>query len=161
MAVKKKVAPKATKKAAPKATKKAAPKKAVAKKAAAPKKAVAKKAAAPKATKKVAAPKATKKVAAPKATKKVAAPKVKTARKPNAAFMKALTPSAILAEIVGAKPLPRTQVVSKIWEYIKKHNLQNPKNKRNILADEKLAKLFGKKEVTMFELAGIVGKHLS
>ena len=75
--------------------------------------------------------------------------------------MKALTPSAILAEIVGNKPLPRTQVVSKIWEYIKKHNLQNPKNKRNILADDKLAKLFGKKEVTMFELAGIVGKHLS
>ena len=156
MAVKKKVAPKATKKAAPKATKKAAPK---ATKKAAPK--ATKKAAAPKATKKAAAPKATKKVAAPKATKKAAAPKVKTARKPNAAFMKALTPSAILAEIVGAKPLPRTQVVSKIWEYIKKHNLQNPKNKRNILADEKLAKLFGKKEVTMFELAGIVGKHLS
>ena len=163
MAVKKKVvakkaAPKATKKAAPKATKKAAPK---ATKKAAPKKAVAKKAAAPKATKKVAAPKATKKVAAAKAPKAPKATKVKTARKPNAAFMKALTPSAILAEIVGKNPLPRTQVVSKIWEYIKKHNLQNPKNKRNILADEKLAKLFGKKEVTMFELAGIVGKHLS
>jgi len=138
----KKAAPKATKKAAPKATKKAAPK-------------ATKKAAAPKATKKAAAPKAA------KATKKVAAPKVKTARKPNAAFMKALTPSAILAEIVGNKPLPRTQVVSKIWDYIKKHNLQNPKNKRNIIADDKLAKLFGKKEVTMFELAGIVGKHLS
>ena len=144
----KKVAPKATKKVAPKATKKVAPK--ATKKVAAPK--------AAKATKKVAAPKAAKAV---KATKKVAAPKVKTARKPNAAFMKALTPSAILAEIVGAKPLPRTQVVSKIWDYIKKHNLQNPKNRRNILADEKLAKLFGKKEVTMFELAGIVGKHLS
>jgi upstream activation factor subunit UAF30 len=144
MAVKKKatkkVAPKATKKAAPKATKKAAPKKVVAKK--------------------VAAPKATKKVAA-KAVKAPKATKVKSARKPNAAFMKALTPSAILAEIVGKNPLPRTQVVSKIWEYIKKHNLQNPKNRRNILADEKLAKLFGKKEVTMFELAGIVGKHLS
>ena len=77
------------------------------------------------------------------------------------AFLFALLISAILAEIVGNKPLPRTQVVSKIWEYIKKHNLQNPKNKRNILADEKLGKLFGKKEVTMFELAGIVGKHLS
>jgi upstream activation factor subunit UAF30 len=172
MAVKKKVAPKATKKAAPKATKKVAPK---ATKKAAPK---ATKKAAPKATKKAApkaAPKATKKVAAkaaPKATKKVAAKavkapkaakatKVKSARKPNAAFMKALTPSLILAEIVGKNPLPRTQVVSKIWEYIKKHNLQNPKNRRNILADEKLLKLFGKKEVTMFELAGIVGKHLS
>jgi upstream activation factor subunit UAF30 len=172
MAVKKK-AKAATKKAAPKATKKVATKKAAPKatKKAAPKAAKAtKKVAAPKAakaTKKVAAPKAakaTKKVAAPKvakATKKVAAPKVKTARKPNAAFMKALTPSAILAEIVGAKPLPRTQVVSKIWDYIKKHNLQNPKNRRNIIADDKLAKLFGKKEVTMFELAGIVGKHLS
>ncbi|AUN98571.1 hypothetical protein C0V70_10755 [Bacteriovorax stolpii] len=114
-----------------------------------------------KAATKKAAPKAkaTKK-AAPKATKK-AAPKAKSARKPNAAFMKALTPSAVLAEIVGNKPLPRTQVVSKIWDYIKKHNLQNPKNKRNIIADDKLAKLFGKKEVTMFELAGIVGKHLS
>ena len=150
MAVKKKAtkkaAPKkATKKAAPKATKKAAPK--ATKKAAAPK--------AAKATKKAAAPKAA------KATKKVAAPKVKKARKPNEAFMKALTPSATLAEIVGNKPLPRTQVVSKIWDYIKKHNLQNPKNKRNIIADDKLAKLFGKKEVTMFELAGIVGKHLS
>jgi upstream activation factor subunit UAF30 len=150
MAVKKKATKKAaTKKAAPKATKKAAPK--------------ATKKAAPKATKKAAAPKATKKVAAaPKATKKAAAPKkAKTARKPNAAFMKALQPSATLAEIVGSKPLPRTQVVSKIWEYIKKHNLQNPKNRRNILADDKLQKLFGKKEVTMFELAGIVGKHLS
>ena len=148
MAVKKKATKKAaTKKAAPKATKKAAPK--------------ATKKAAPKATKK-AAPKTTKKAAAPKAAKKAAAPKkAKTPRKPNAAFMKALTPSAILAEIVGNKPLPRTQVVSKIWDYIKKHNLQNPKNKRNIIADDKLQKLFGKKEVTMFELAGIVGKHLS
>ncbi len=148
MAVKKKAAAKATKKAAPKATKKAAPK--------------ATKKAAPKATKK-AAPKATaKKAAAPKATaKKAAAPKVKKARKPNEAFMKALTPSALLAEIVGNKPLPRTQVVKKVWDYIKKNNLQNPKNKRNILADDKLQKLFGKKEVTMFELAGIVGKHLS
>jgi len=150
MAVKKKATKKAaTKKAAPKATKKAAPK--------------ATKKAAPKATKKAAAPKATKKAAAPKATKKAApkAAKAKTPRKPNAAFMKALTPSAILAEIVGNKPLPRTAVVSKIWDYIKKNNLQNPKNKRNIIADDKLAKLFGKKEVTMFELAGIVGKHLS
>jgi upstream activation factor subunit UAF30 len=149
MAVKKKATKKAaTKKAAPKATKKAAPK--------------ATKKAAPKATKKAAAPKATKKAAPKAAAKKAAAPKkAKTARKPNAAFMKALQPSATLAEIVGSKPLPRTQVVSKIWEYIKKHNLQNPKNKRNILADDKLQKLFGKKEVTMFELAGIVGKHLS
>ena len=121
-----------------------------------------KKAAAKKpAAKKPAAKKAAPKKAAKKAAPKKPAAKKKAARKPNPAFMKALTPSAILAEIVGAKPLPRTQVVSKIWDYIKKHNLQNPKNRRNIIADDKLAKLFGKKEVTMFELAGIVGKHLS
>jgi chromatin remodeling complex protein RSC6 len=118
--------------------------------------------AAPRAAKKVVAPKAkAKTTATPKVAKKVAAPKVKAARKANPAFMKALTPSASLADIVGVKPLPRTEVVSKIWVYIKKNNLQNPKNKRNILADEKLMKVFGKKEVTMFELAGIIGKHLS
>jgi len=138
--------------------KKTTAKKAPAKKAAAPKKATAKKAAAPKkapAKKAAAAPK--------KATaKKVAAPKkAKTARKPNAAFMKALKPSSALAEIIGAAAVARTEAVKKIWGYIKKHNLQNPKNKRNILADDKLSKIFGKKEVTMFELASILGKHLS
>ena len=141
---------------AKKTTKKAAaPKKATAKKAAAPKKATAKKAAAPK---KATAKKATaKKVAAPK---KATAKKVKSARKPNAAFMKALTPSAVLAEVIGSAAVPRTEVVKKIWAYIKKHNLQNPKNKRNILADEKLAKVFGKKEVTMFEMTKLVSNHL-
>ncbi len=138
---------KATKK---KATKKKATKKKVAKKAT--KKKVAKK----KVAKKKVAKKATKKKVA---KKKVA--KKKTKRKPNAAFMKALTPSATLAAVVGAKALPRTQVVKKIWDYIKKNNLQNPKNRRNILADTKLKAIFGKKEVTMFELAGIIGKHLS
>jgi chromatin remodeling complex protein RSC6 len=93
--------------------------------------------------------------------KKETAPKVKTARKANPAFMKALTPSASLADVIGVNPVPRTEVVSKIWEYIKKNNLQNPANKRNILADEKLLKVFGKQEITMFELAGIIGKHLS
>ncbi len=139
----------AKKPAAKKATaKKAAPaKKATAKKAAPAKKATAKKAAAPKAT--------TKKVAAPKAKK------AKSARKPNAAFMVALTPSPALAEVIGATAVPRTEAVRKIWVYIKKNNLQNPKNKRNILADDKLSKIFGKKEVTMFELAGILGKHLN
>jgi upstream activation factor subunit UAF30 len=152
---------------AKKTTKKAAaPKKATAKKAAAPKKATAKKAAAPKkaTAKKAAAPKkaTAKKVAAPKkaTAKKVAAPKKKSARKPNAAFMKALTPSAVLAEVIGSAAVPRTEVVKKIWAYIKKHNLQNPKNKRNILADEKLAKVFGKKEVTMFEMTKLVSNHL-
>ncbi|HXH76222.1 MAG TPA: SWIB/MDM2 domain-containing protein [Bacteriovoracaceae bacterium] len=136
--------------------KKTTAKKATAKKAPAAKKATAKKAApAKKATAKTAAPK--------KATaKKAAAPKkAKTARKPNAAFMKALKPSSALAEIIGAASVARTEAVKKIWGYIKKHNLQNPKNKRNILADDKLSKVFGKKEVTMFELASILGKHLS
>ncbi len=130
---------------AKKTTKKAAPaKKATAKKAAPAKKATAKKAA-----------------PAKKATvKKAAAPKKKTARKPNAAFMKAFTPSADLAAVIGAAAAARTEVVKKLWAYIKKHNLQNPKNKRNILADDKLAKVFGKKEVTMFELASLIGKHL-
>lgn len=91
--------------------------------------------------------------------KKTTAKKAK--RKPNAAFMKAMTPSAELAVVVGSKPMPRTQAIKKIWEYIKKNKLQNPKNMRNILADENLKVVFGgKKEVTMFQLAGIVGKHL-
>ena len=82
-------------------------------------------------------------------------------RKPNAAFMKALTPSTALADVVGTGPLPRTQAIQKLWAYIKRNNLQNPKNKRNIVADDKLKDLFGKKEVTMFELAKIVNKHLT
>jgi len=94
--------------------------------------------------------------------KKVAA---KTApakkRTPNAAFMKALTPSAALAAVVGATPLPRTAVVSKLWDYIKKNNLQDAANKRNINADAKLKEIFGKAQVSMFELAGLIGKHLT
>ncbi len=83
-------------------------------------------------------------------------------RKPNAAFMKEMTPSAALAEIVGNKPLPRTQVVSKIWDYIKKNNLQDAKNKRQINADDKLKPIFGgKKSVTMFEMTALVNKNLS
>ncbi len=122
------------------------------------KKATAKKATAKKATAKKAAPKAT----AKKATaKKAAAPKKKTARKPNAAFMKPLTPSAALAEIVGASPLPRTEVVKKIWVYIKKHNLQDAKNRRTINADDKLKAVFaGKKSVSMFEMTKLVSNHL-
>lgn len=88
--------------------------------------------------------------------------KTTTAKKAtNPAFMKALTPSAELAAVIGTTPMARTEVVKELWVYIKKHDLQNPANKRNILADAKLEKVFGKKEVTMFELAGIVGKHLS
>ncbi len=140
---------KATKKAT---TKKAAPKNAATTKKAAPKKAAAKKAT----TKKAAAPKAAKK-AAPKAK----APKAKTARKPNAAFMKALTPSAALAAVVGASPLPRTEVGKKLWAYIKKNNLQDSKNRRNINADAKLKEVFGgKTTVSMFDMTKLVSKHL-
>jgi upstream activation factor subunit UAF30 len=148
------MAKKTTKKAA--APKKATAKKATAKKAAPAKKATAKKAApAKKATAKKAAP-------AKKATvKKVAAPKKKTARKPNAAFMKPLNPSKELAEIVGASALPRTEVMKKVWAYIKKNNLQDAKNRRAINADDKLKAVFGgKKQVTMFEMTKLVSNHL-
>ncbi len=82
------------------------------------------------------------------------------AAKANSKFMAPITPDAVLAEIVGSKPLPRTEIVKKLWAYIKKNNLQDKKNKRNINADEKLLKLFaGKKQVTMFDLAKIIGKN--
>ena len=119
-----------------------------------------KKAAPKKATKKAAPKKATK-TAAPKAAKKAAAPKKATAkRKPNAAFMKPLTPSTTLAAIVGLTPLPRTEVVKKLWAYIKKNNLQDAKNRRNINADDKLKPIFGKNQVSMFEMTKLVSKHL-
>jgi len=100
-----------------------------------------------------------KKPAAKKAAPAKKAPAKK--RTPNAAFMKAMTPSAELAAVIGATPVPRTEVVSKLWIYIKKHGLQDSVNKRNINADDKLKAVFGKKQVTMFELAGLIGKHLS
>jgi upstream activation factor subunit UAF30 len=79
----------------------------------------------------------------------------------NAAFMKPVTPSPQLAEVVGAKPLPRTEVTKKLWAYIKKNNLQDPKNKRNINADPTLKAIFGgKATVNMFEMTKLVGKHL-
>lgn len=81
-------------------------------------------------------------------------------RTPNAAFMKPLTPDAALAAVVGAAPLPRTEIISKLWVYIKAHNLQDSANKRNINADAKLKPVFGKDQVTMFELAGLIGKHV-
>ncbi len=74
--------------------------------------------------------------------------------------MKALTPSAALAAVVGATPLPRTEVVSKLWVYIKKHKLQDEVNKRMINADAKLKEVFSKDQVSMFEMAGLIGKHL-
>ena len=81
--------------------------------------------------------------------------------KPNAGFMKALTPSPELAAVVGDQPLPRTEVVKKLWEYIKKHDLQDPANRQRINADDKLQPIFGKEQVTMFEMTGLVGKHLT
>ncbi|MGA0095015.1 MAG: SWIB/MDM2 domain-containing protein [Burkholderiaceae bacterium] len=82
-------------------------------------------------------------------------------RAPNPAFMKAMTPSAALAEVVGSTPLPRTEVTKRMWDYIKQHNLQDPANKRNIIADAKLKPIFGKDQVTMFEMTKLVNQHLS
>ena len=85
----------------------------------------------------------------------------KSGRKPNAAFMAPLTPSAALAEVVGSKPLPRTDVTKKLWAYIKKNGLQDQKNKRMIKADENLKPVFGgKSTVNMFEMTKLVSKHL-
>jgi upstream activation factor subunit UAF30 len=81
-------------------------------------------------------------------------------RKPNAAFMKPVTPSAALAEVVGSKPLPRTEVTKKLWAYIKKHKLQDKKNKRMIHADDVLRPVFGKAELDMFKMTSAVSKHV-
>ena len=84
------------------------------------------------------------------------------AKKPNAAFMKELKPSAALAKVVGDKPLPRTAVVKKLWEYIRKNKLQDSKNRRNINADDNLKAVFGgKSSVNMFEMTKLISKHLS
>ncbi|MEW5950425.1 MAG: hypothetical protein GX447_02020 [Elusimicrobia bacterium] len=80
--------------------------------------------------------------------------------KGNAKFMAPVTPDAVLAEIVGAKAMPRTEIVKKIWAYIKKNGLQDKKNKRMINADEKLSKFFGKKQISMFDLAKLISKHV-
>ena len=83
-------------------------------------------------------------------------------RKPNAAFMKAMQPSEQLAAVVGNKPMPRTEVTKKLWEYIKKNDLQDAKTRRQINADERLKPIFGnKKSVTMFEITKLVNDHLS
>ena len=135
--------------------KKAAAKKPAAKKAAPAKKPVAKKAAPAKkaAAKKPVAKKAVAKKAAPK---KAAAP-----RKPNAAFMKPVTPSAVLAAVIGGNAAPRTEITKKVWDYIKKFKLQNATNKRMIDADDKLKAVFGgKKQVSMFEMTKLISGHL-
>ncbi|MCW6506759.1 SWIB/MDM2 domain-containing protein [Lichenifustis flavocetrariae] len=103
-----------------------------------------------------------KKDEAPKAAKSPAkAAAVPPAKKVNAALAKPLKPSNELAAVVGKDPLPRTEVVSKVWEYIRNHNLQNPENKREILADDKLKAVFGKDKVTMFEMNKLFSAHLS
>jgi upstream activation factor subunit UAF30 len=108
-----------------------------------------------KAVKKAVKKAAVKKVVAKKATKKAAAK-----RKPNAAFMKAMMPSAALAAIVGSNPLPRTEVTKKVWDYIKKNKLQDAVNKRMINADEKLKAVLGRAKVTMFEMTKLISSHL-
>jgi chromatin remodeling complex protein RSC6 len=98
---------------------------------------------------------------AKKAAKKAAAKKPAAKRKPNAAFMKAMTPSAALAAVVGSMPMPRTEVTKKIWDYIKKNKLQDAINRRLINADEKLRAVFGGKgKVSMFEMTKLVSNHL-
>jgi len=130
-------AKKAAKKAAP--AKKASAKKTASKKAAPAKKAPAKKAA--------------------KATKAAKAPAKK--RTPNAAFMKAMTPSNSLAAIIGERPVPRTEVTKKVWEYIKKNNLQDATKRTMINADAKLREIFKKGQVSMFEMTKLINGHLS
>jgi upstream activation factor subunit UAF30 len=114
------------------------------------------------AAKKPAAKKAPAKKAAPKkAAPKKAAKKPAAKRKPNAAFMKPMTPSGALAAVVGSTPLPRTEVTKKIWDYIKKNKLQDSINRRLINADEKLKQVFGgKRQVSMFEMTKLVSNHL-
>jgi len=119
----------------------------------------AKKAAKKPAAKKPAARKPVKKAAVKKPAAKAKKPATK--RKPNAAFMKPMMPSTTLAAVVGSSPMPRTEVTSKLWGYIKKNNLQDKTNRRMINADDKLRDVFGgKRQVSMFEMTKLVSKHL-
>jgi len=111
--------------------------------------------------KKPAAKKAARKAPAKKPAAKKAAKKSSAKRKPNAAFMKAMTPSSTLAAVIGSSPMPRTEVTKKIWDYIKKNKLQDAINRRLINADEKLRAVFGGKgKVSMFEMTKLVSNHL-
>ena len=95
------------------------------------------------------------------ATRRTKAKKSGAKRKPNAAFMKPMTPSSTLAAVVGTSPMPRTEVTSKLWGYIKRNNLQDKTNRRMINADDKLRDVFGgKRQVSMFEMTKLVAKHL-
>jgi upstream activation factor subunit UAF30 len=114
-----------------------------------------------KAAKKPAARKSAAKKPMKRAAAKRPAAKSKSKRKPNAAFMKPMTPSSTLAAVVGNSPMPRTEVTSKLWGYIKKNNLQDKTNRRMINADDKLRDVFGgKRQVSMFEMTKLVSKHL-
>jgi len=144
-----------------KKTAKKAAKKKTAKKKANRKKVAKKKAGKKKATKKKAAKKTkAKKKKAKKKTAKRKAKKKTSKRKAPAAFMAPLSPSKVLGDVVGVKPLPRTQVVKKLWQYIKSKKLQNKKNKRMIDCDPKLKAIFGKKSVSMFEMNKLLKRHL-
>ena len=113
---------------------------------------------------KKAAPKKARKAAkraAPKRAKKAAKKKSGVKRKPNAAFMRPMTPTAALAAVIGGSPMPRTEVTKKLWAYIKRNGLQDSKNRRNINADDKLQDVFGgKRQVSMFEMTKLVSRHL-
>jgi chromatin remodeling complex protein RSC6 len=151
--MKKAPAKKAKRKVAKKAKKKVAKRK------------VARKRVAKKATRKKVAKKATKKKVAKKATKKKAPKKVKKVkpkvkRKPNPAFMAPMAPDAVLGAVVGDKPMPRTEITKRLWDYIKKHNLQDKVNRRMINADDNLRRLFGKGVVSMFEMNKLLQAHL-
>jgi len=114
-----------------------------------------------KAAKRPAAKKSPAKKPMKKAAARKPAAKSKTKRKPNAAFMKPMTVSSTLASVIGSNPMPRTEVTSKLWGYIKKNNLQDKTNRRMINADDKLREVFGgKKQVSMFEMTKLVSKHL-
>ena len=116
-----------------------------------------KKAAKKPAAKRSTAKKSVKRAAAKRPAKKKSGAK----RKPNAAFMKPMTPSSTLAAVVGSSPMPRTEVTSKLWGYIKRNNLQDKTNRRMINADDKLRDVFGgKRQVSMFEMTKLVAKHL-
>ena len=156
---------------AKKPAKKAPAKKPAAKKAPAKKPASVKPAAKKAATKAPAKKPAAKKPAAKSASKPASKPPAKAPAKaaakpaakrtPNAAFMAALNPSPELAAVIGDKPLPRTEITKKLWEYIKKYNLQDSANKRMINGDDKLKAIFGKPQVSMFEMTKLVSKHIT
>jgi upstream activation factor subunit UAF30 len=144
------------------ATKKSTAKKSTAKKSSAKKAGGAKKATAKKATKKAAPKKAAAKKTTAKKSAKKAAPKKAAKRTPNASFMRPVNPDATLAAVVGNKPMPRTEITSKLWDYIKKNGLQDQQERRMINADDKLKAVFGgKNRVSMFDMTKLVNQHIN